>query len=57
MAEIIHIESKRPFDINEEPCANCPKQKECNTTCLKAQRWFNQLAQRLKGEKETKHFK
>ena len=38
MADIIDIDSKRPFDINEEPCANCPKQEDCHTTCEKAKR-------------------
>jgi len=50
MADIIYLDSKRSFDINGEPCTNCPIQEGCCTTCAKAERWFRQLAERLKGE-------
>ena len=48
MAKVLHIDDYR-FDINEEPCGNCPDQKRCNETCEKAARWFKALARRLKG--------
>jgi hypothetical protein len=50
MAEIIYLDERRPFNINEEPCSKCPIQEGCCTTCEKAIRWFNQLAERLKGK-------
>jgi hypothetical protein len=55
LADIIYLDDRRPFDLNKEPCSNCPPEIKngCCTTCDEAVRWFNKLANLLKGKEET----
>lgn len=50
MAKVIHVNFNRNIMEEEDPCSQCPSKQGCCTTCKKAEIYWTNLANLLKGK-------
>jgi len=54
-ADILYLDNYRPFDPYDDPCSKCPIKEGCCTTCEKAERFWNKLADLIGYNEEEPH--